>query len=156
MTADTKLTKDDIIEKTSYWDAMKENDEEIRLLLTAWATATRMGAQDEILINHLPDALIFDVLPPMKYEGTAAYRASWADWQPETQGDSKFNLVELSISSSGDCAFASCFIECGGTLPDGSILNDLVRATFCLRRTEGAWKIAHQHISKPFENKKDT
>jgi len=40
-------------------------------------------------------------------------------------------------------------IECGGTLPDGSILNDLVRATFCFRQTEGAWKIAHQHTQSP-------
>lgn len=131
-------------------------DEEISLLLTAWATATRKGAQDQILINHLPDALIFDVLPPMKYEGIAAYRASWADWQLDTQGEAQFDLVELSISSSSECAFATCFIQCGGTLPDGSSFDDLVRATFCLRRTGGAWKIAHQHISKPFENKKDT
>lgn len=134
-------------------ESTAENDEEIKLLLTAWATATRTGALDKILINHLPDALIFDVLPPMKYEGTAAYRASWAEWQPETQGDSKFELVELSISSRADSAFATCFIECGGTLPDGSTFEDLVRATFCLLRKENSWKIAHQHISKPFEHK---
>lgn len=136
-------------------ESTASNEEEIRLLLTAWATATRTGAQDEILINHLPDVLIFDVLPPMKYEGTAAYRASWAEWQPDTQGEGKFDLVELSIVSRADSAFATCFIECGGTLPDGSSFKDLVRATFCLLRIENSWKIAHQHISKPFENKQD-
>lgn len=130
-------------------------DDEIRGLLTAWATATRTGAQDQILINHLPDALIFDVLPPMKYEGIAAYRASWSEWQPDTQGEGTFNLVDLSISRSSDSAFATCFIQCGGTLADGNSFDDLVRATFCLRRMRGVWKIAHQHISKPFENKQD-
>ena len=122
---------------------------QIRLVLEEWATATREGNQDRVLANHLSDALIYDVLAPMKYEGTEAYRKSWDEWQPDTQGEGKFDLEDLQITTGSEVAFANGFIRCGGTLPDGNTFEDLVRATFCLRKMGGSWKVAHQHISKP-------
>jgi ketosteroid isomerase-like protein len=131
-------------------DPIKATDEaQVRVVLEDWAKATKEGRQDDILANHLPDVLIYDVLAPMKYEGAKAYRKSWAEWQPETQGEGKFDLEELSIVASSDVAFAHAFIRCGGTMPDGTSFEDLVRATFCLIKDGGLWKVAHQHISKP-------
>jgi len=121
----------------------------IRSLLKRWAEATRLDRQDEILSNHAPDALIFDVLPPMKYEGTAAYRKSWAEWQPETVGPGKFGLHDLAVTAGREVAFAHCLIHCGGTRPDGTTFEDWVRATLCLRKLAGRWLITHQHISMP-------
>lgn len=66
----------------------------IRALLESWASATRQGRQDDVLANHAQDVLIYDVLPPMKYESAAAYRKSWEDWQPETQGEIRFDLED--------------------------------------------------------------
>jgi ketosteroid isomerase-like protein len=125
-------------------------EDQIRELLEQWARATRNGQQDEVLAHHAPDVLIYDVLPPMKYEGAAAYRRSWGDWQPDTQGEGQFELRDLSIVSGSDVAFAHCFIQCGGTLPNGKSFEDFVRATFCLQKISGGWKVVHQHISKPF------
>jgi ketosteroid isomerase-like protein len=127
------------------------DEEQIRLVLQRWAMATRKGHRDDILANHLLDVLIYDVLAPMKYEGAAAYRQSWDEWQPETQGEGQFDLQDLSVVAGTDVAFAHCFIKCGGVLPNGRTFEDLVRATFCLRKASGSWKVAHQHISKPFQ-----
>ena len=44
------------------------------------------------------------------------------------------------------------FIRCGGTLPDGRTFQDLVRATFCLRKVNDSWVVEHQHVSKPYEH----
>jgi ketosteroid isomerase-like protein len=123
----------------------------IRDLLEAWASATRQGRKDQVLANHSADVLIFDVLAPMKYEGAEAYRRSWDEWQPETQGEGQFDLEDLSIVAGAEVAFASAFIRCGGTLPNGRKFEDLVRATFCLRKISGAWLVSHQHISKPIQ-----
>ena len=57
---------------------------EVRAVLEAWAKATRENRKDEVLKNHVPDLVIFDVLPPMKYDSAESYRRSWGDWQPET------------------------------------------------------------------------
>lgn len=125
------------------------NEKAVEIVLQQWAKATKLGQQDEVLSNHFPDALIYDVLAPMKYTGVAAYRASWDDWQPDTQGEGQFDLEDIEITAGVDVAFAHCFIRCGGELPDGKRFDDLVRATFCLRKVSGHWKVAHQHISKP-------
>jgi ketosteroid isomerase-like protein len=124
---------------------------QVRAVLEDWAKATRQNRKDEVLKNHVPDLVIFDVLPPMKYESAESYRQSWGDWQPETQGDGQFDLENLSVTASTDLAFAHCFIRCGGTMPDGRTFQDLVRATFCLKKIDGAWKILHQHGSKPIQ-----
>ena len=122
---------------------------EIADLLHLWAKRTRLGEQDLILAHHAADAVIFDVLPPMQYNGVASYRKSWDDWQPQTTGENIFNLLDLRITASDAAAFAFCQIKCGGTMADGKIFEDLVRATFCLSRTADGWRITHQHISKP-------
>ena len=137
-------------------DQAKTTDEaQIRGVLEAWAAATRQGHKEQVLANHLGDVLIYDVLAPMKYEGAAAYRKSWDDWQPDTQGEGRFELEDLVVTIGGDVAFAHAFIRCGGTLPDGKSFEDMVRATFCLRKLSGAWKVAHQHISKPIQLRSD-
>lgn len=130
-----------------------KEDEQIRELLERWAHTTRMGLQDEILANHAKDVVIYDVLPPMKYEGAGVYRESWDEWQPETEtgGLNLFDLHELTIKAGNEVAFAYSFIHCGGTNPDGETFEDWVRATFCLSKLDGKWKITHQHISKPLQ-----
>ena len=107
--------------------------------------------KDVIQKNHAPDLVIFDVLPPMKYESAESYRRSWDDWQPETQSEGQFDLENLTVTAGSNIAFAHCFIRCGGAMPDGRLFKDLVRATFCLKKLEGSWTVMHQHISKPFE-----
>jgi ketosteroid isomerase-like protein len=127
-----------------------EADEaQIRMLLQQWAHATRHGENDEVLSNHVSDALIFDVLPPLKYEGTDAYRRSWDQWQPSFEMPSLFEIHELGITAGQDVAFSHFLIQCGGTLPNGKKIEDWVRATVCFRKAQGQWKVTHQHISMP-------
>ena len=133
------------------WKTTMTTDETaIRQLLAEWTRVTREGPQDDVLKNHSDDVLIYDVLPPLKYESAAAYRASWDEWQPDTQGDMQFELKDLKVTTSPEVAFAHGFLQCGGTLPDGKSFQDTVRATFCLRKLGGEWKVFHRHISKPY------
>ena len=123
------------------------NDEQqITDILQSWAANTRLNNKDAILVNHASDVLIYDVLPPMKHQGAAAYRKTWDEWQPDNAGEATFDLHDLEITSGGDVAFAHAFIHCGGTTVGGKSYEDWVRATFCLRRVADGWKIAHQHI----------
>ena len=79
---------------------------EIYEVIESWAKATRENRKADILANHSSDLVIFDVLPPMKYESAAEYRASWDDWQPETDGDAQFDIENLSIT---EC-YGLCFV----------------------------------------------
>jgi ketosteroid isomerase-like protein len=124
-------------------------EEQVSLVLSAWAAATQTGAHDEVLRNHEPDVVVFDVLPPMQYVGADAYRASWDDWQPDTEGDFSFELHDLKVAAGDDVAFAYGFIRCAGRTVEGRQFEDRVRATFCLRKHVDGWRVAHQHISMP-------
>lgn len=128
---------------------MKSDESAIREVLEDWARATREGRRDDVLANHQDDLVLFDVLPPMKYESAAAYRDSWDDWQPDARGEIRFELEELSITAGEEVGFAFGLLQCGGTLPDGRTFRDTVRVTFCLCKRNGGWKVAHQHVSKP-------
>ncbi|RDE50668.1 MAG: ketosteroid isomerase [Candidatus Accumulibacter meliphilus] len=128
---------------------MMKDQVEIQQLLERWALNTRTGKQDNILENHSESVVVYDVLPPMKYESAEEYRKSWDEWQPETTGESLFNLHDLKVVAGSDVAFAYGLIHCGGTLPDGINFEDWVRATFCLEKNGGKWVVTHQHISMP-------
>ena len=128
---------------------MNDDRTAIRGLLEQWAHRTSTGQQNRILDNHKPEALIFDVLEPLQYEGVTAYRESWDEWQPETAGEIIFTLERLKITAGDQAGFAHGLIRCGGTTLEEKRFEDLVRATFCLEKTDGRWRIAHQHISKP-------
>lgn len=117
--------------------------------LENWTGATREGRLDDVLSGHAKDAVIYDVLAPLQYQGVADYRASWGDWQPQTTGPGVFQLEDMQITATSDTAFAFGLLRCGGTLLDGQAFEDVVRATFCLRKTDAGWQIVHQHISKP-------
>ncbi len=130
------------------------NDEaEIRELIENWAKATREGNNDAVLSNHASDVLIFDVLSPLQYEGAEEYRKSWDEWQPSNEGESLFEIHDLNITAGETVAFCHSLIQCGGTSPNGKKTEDWVRATFCLRKTDGKWTVTHQHISMPVNRK---
>ncbi|WP_444892531.1 YybH family protein [Microbulbifer sp. TRSA001] len=129
----------------------KASVDEIKSLLSDWAKSTRQDKKDKILENHQPEAVIFDVLAPIKYEGKLAYRKSFDEWQPPFAIPCLFELSELNIHAGDDTGFAHCLINCGGTLPDGKQVKDTVRATFCFVKTKDSWQFAHHHISSPMK-----
>jgi len=51
---------------------MNADEPAIRALLDEGARSTREGRLDEVLTNHDDNVLIYDVLPPMKYESASA------------------------------------------------------------------------------------
>jgi ketosteroid isomerase-like protein len=127
-------------------------EEQIREIIERWAEATRAGNKDQEQLNHAPDALIFDALPPLKYDSAADYRQSFDEWWPDTAEDQGlYELQDLQITAGEDVAYAHALVRCGGARPDGSTFEDLVRVTHCLRNTGEGWRVAHSHTSKPIE-----
>ncbi len=131
--------------------AMNPDEAAIRKVLDRWAAATRDGRHDDVLAHHQNDLVIFDVLSPLRYTSAARYRDSWESWQPDARGAVVFDLQDLAVEAGADVGYAFGLLACGGTLPDGATFSDTVRITFCLRKREGQWKVAHQHVSKPIE-----
>ena len=58
--------------------------------------------------------------------------------------------VSLLLHGS-DIAFGHYLVRCGAVRDDGTEETGYMRGTFCCRRTNGRWKIAHEHFSAPFD-----
>jgi uncharacterized protein (TIGR02246 family) len=120
------------------------NENQIGALVERWASAVRAGDMEGVLAGHTDDIVIFDVPPPLRSKGIAAYKKAWElffSYQPK----GGFDLSELIITADDTVAF------CHGLLRVGSEKRPAVRLTMGFRKVRGEWRIAHEHHSAPYE-----
>jgi uncharacterized protein (TIGR02246 family) len=132
---------------------MTRTDEEtqIRGLIEDWAKAARAKDVAAIFAHYAPDILAFDAIAQLQFKGTDAYRKHWEACMAMCAGPMIFEVHDLDIEARDDVAFGHYLSRCGGTGPDGKEQVGWMRATFGCRKTNGRWKIAHEHFSAPFD-----
>lgn len=127
------------------------DDTQIRELIDVWADAVRAKDVDRIMSLYAPNLLSFDAISQLQFKGADAYWAHWETCMTYCPGPMVFEIHELNVAAAEDVAFAHFLNHCGGTTEQGEEQSGWMRATVCYRRTQGAWKIAHEHFSAPFE-----
>ncbi|HSA82204.1 MAG TPA: nuclear transport factor 2 family protein [Geminicoccaceae bacterium] len=132
---------------------MTRTDEEaqIRGLIEDWAKAARAKDVAAIFAHYAPDILAFDAIAQLQFKGTDAYRKHWEACMAMCPGPMFFEVHDLDIEARDDLAFGHYLSRCGGTGPDGEEQVGWMRVTFGCRKTNGKWKIAHEHFSAPFD-----
>lgn len=127
----------------------KTNEEQIRELITNWASASKNKDIKGIMAYHVPDLIAFDVPEPIQFTDAAAYAKHWESFFPMMTGDVIFDVQELKITAGEDVAFSTCLIRCGGTGPDGKTCEGTSRTTLGFRKIDGQWHFTHEHHSMP-------
>ena len=102
---------------------------------------------DAIVEAYAPDAVIYDLAPPlgrrgMKRDSVAAWLAGW-------DGPIQIDARDVDLTVDGDVAFASALNRMRGR-QSGEDQDLWYRTTMCLRKTNGRWRIVHDHSSVPF------
>lgn len=79
---------------------------------------------------------------------SARAKQAWLDtWETPVELEPR----DFKITVSGDSAFCFGFQRMSGTpKAAGRAIAFWMRATICLERVEGAWRIVHEHTSVPF------
>jgi ketosteroid isomerase-like protein len=126
------------------------NEAQIRGRLDEWAKAVRAKDVEGVMSNYGPDILLFDLAPPLQYQGTNTCRGNWAEWFATFEGSVGYEITELSITSGDDVAFCHSLNRIHGTRTDGEHTDVWVRATLGLAKSDGKWMIRHEHYSVPF------
>jgi uncharacterized protein (TIGR02246 family) len=105
--------------------------------------ATAAGAYD-------PDLVLFDAVGPYvrRNEHPATRLENWIASYDTPIGH---EIRDLEIFTEGDLAFCHFLVRISGTMKNGTEVGMWVRATSCLRRREGQWRIVHEHASVPFD-----
>ena len=120
---------------------------EIEALFQELARAHAEHDADAIVAAYAPDAVIFDLAPPlarrgMKRDSVAAWLAGWDE-------PIKIDARDVDLAVDGDLAFVSALHRMRGRI-GGEAQDMWYRTTMCLRRISGRWRIVHDHSSVPF------
>jgi uncharacterized protein (TIGR02246 family) len=102
---------------------------------------------DAIVEAYAPDAVIYDLAPPLGRRGM--HRDSVTAWLAGWEGPIQIDAHDVDLTVDGDVAFVSSFTRMRGR--QGGADQDLwYRTTTCLRKIRGRWRIICDHSSVPF------
>lgn len=126
-------------------------ESQVKAVIEAWADAVRRHDLPGILAHHEQDIVMFDLPLPLQSRGMDEYRKTWDLFFKYHQPSQAFDIEELTITAGDDVAFAFAIMRCGsatfkGPPEDGGFL---FRLTIGLRKTDGDWRIVHEHHSLP-------
>jgi ketosteroid isomerase-like protein len=123
----------------------------IRELIEERVTAIRAKDVDALMATHAPDVVTFDALDPLRYLGAEAVRERAGQWLSWYQGPVGYEVRDLSITAGDEAAFCHYLYCVTGTMTNGREVDMWVRSTVCFRKKGGAWVVAHEHTSVPFD-----
>jgi ketosteroid isomerase-like protein len=132
-------------------DVMASPESEVRALLDSRSEAIRMKDIDRLMSFYSPDIVYFDIVPGLRYTGSAALRPRFLEWFDAFQGAIGQEIGDLNISASGDIAVAYMLIRAGGTLKSGQEVGYWVRGTSVFERLNDRWLVTHEHVSLPVD-----
>jgi ketosteroid isomerase-like protein len=112
-----------------------------------------IGAKDLDALRRIyaPDVVSFDVEPPLQHVGVEAKMANWKRVFTVFQ-DVGYEVRDLTLAVGDEVAFGHCFGRLSGTVGNGTRTDGMwVRGTFCFKKIDGAWLIAHDQASVPLD-----
>jgi len=125
------------------------DEADIRELIETAHKAHHSKDAATIVARYARDAAVFSLAPPLSHIGMdLEEKKAWLDtWEGPIDLESR----HLNITVSGDLAFCHGFYRHSGTpKAAGKPISFWMRATVCLHRDGGAWRIVHEHTSVPF------
>jgi ketosteroid isomerase-like protein len=132
-------------------DAMVTPESEVKALLDRRSEAMQMKDIDRLMPLYSPDIVYFDIVPPLRYVGTAALRDRFLDWFGRWEGGIGLENRELNVLVSADVAAVHMLIRASGALKDGGEVGYWVRTSNGCQRSNDGWLITHEHVSLPVD-----
>lgn len=129
---------------------MSERDAILKIL-TNYEAAILARDADAVLADYAPDAIGYDLAPPLVQQADTILDAQGLNgWFDTWEDDLRLAHADPHVLHDGDLAVLHCLQHMTGTKKGEGFTSLWFRSTLALRRIEGAWKIAHIHTSVPF------
>jgi uncharacterized protein (TIGR02246 family) len=120
---------------------------EIEALLQNLVKAHAEHDADAIVESYAPDAVIYDLAPPLERRGMT--REGVATWLAGWDGPILIDAFDVNLTVDRELAFSSALTRMRGRI-NGQEEDMSFRTTMCLRKMNGEWRIVHDHSSVPF------
>ena len=131
-------------------EQMSEDEARIRHMMHRWSRALEAKDLDGLVIDYAPDAVLFDAVPPYKTVGAENIRKVWAACLPHFPDRFQSEHRDIHVAVAGDTAFAYCVHHFVPEDRDHPVGTTWMRVTIGFRKISAQWKVAHEHVSVPF------
>ena len=123
----------------------------VRRVIEDLAAAIYQKDADAAVALYDEDIVAFDLAPPLAIDAPVMHNpAHIQSWFDTWKGPIESTPHRIEVRVGGDIAYAFGLRHMTGTKNDGTKTDLWFRATACLVRRDGHWKIAHMHNSVPF------
>jgi ketosteroid isomerase-like protein len=123
----------------------------IRTVLDQRVAAHRAKDAKRFVSHYAADVVSFELAPPLAESGSAVLDTDgWDGWYGTWLEGPGIQITQLSIAAEGNLAYCHSLNRLRGIKTDGTTVDLWFRATLVLRRTDGIWKVVHEHNSTPF------
>lgn len=127
------------------------DETEIRQMIDNWVVSVRAKDIDGLMSHYAFDSVLFDIMPPLKHQGTSAYKHLWEQCFPYFQGVIGYEIRDLNIAIGSDVAFSHSLNRMSGTTINGEKIDNWMRATVCYQKIDGKWLVVHDHVFVPID-----
>jgi uncharacterized protein (TIGR02246 family) len=126
---------------------------EVAAVLEEYRDAVHAKDVDRFVAIFADDVRVFDMWGTWSHNGIDSWREMAEGWFGSLGNELvrvEFDDVQTTVGD--DVAVLSAFVTFTGLSADGDELRSLNnRLTWGLRKTDGRWKVVHEHTSAPVE-----
>jgi len=128
------------------------DEAQIRQLMAEQVTAMRARDAGRLVSRYAPEIVSFGLAPPLRRTGPELHDVNGLrSWFAGFDGPIDHEIRDLTVTAGEDVAFCHGLNRLSATPHGAPERFDLwFRATVCLRKVDGRWRIAHEHNSTPF------
>lgn len=99
--------------------------------------------------HHAPGVVSFDIVPPLRYVGTDAYRKAWDAAFVALAGPIIVEPRDLNLTVRDALAYSYSLSRFQGTAKDGQKVDCWFRWTAVFQKIDGKWLNVHDHTFLP-------
>jgi ketosteroid isomerase-like protein len=130
-----------------------DDETQIRKQIDDFVKAFRARDVNLMMSLFSSQMVSFDIIPPLKYVGSDAYRKVWEETFAIFQEGIEIEIRDLKVRTDPNVAFSHCFLRLTAKMVSGRKIDYWERLTCCFQKIEGKWLIVHEHVSLPTDLK---
>jgi ketosteroid isomerase-like protein len=125
----------------------KTANDSIQQCLSRWKQAMERRDAAAAVACYADDATLFTLAPPLQQR---IDRRALQEWLDSWHSGPVYEMRAVDMVADENLAYCRSLTHMSGSKHSGERTELWFRATVCLRKINGTWRIAHEHASVPF------
>jgi uncharacterized protein (TIGR02246 family) len=126
-------------------------EQEIREEFKQWFEEAAAKDTDAVMAHIAPDAVSYEHEAPLQYVGVDAIREVCQRGFDSQLGNFRWDIPDLQVIVRDDIAVTWGLNDMRSQEPGGRKMESMSRGTRIFQKTDGEWKMIHQHVSFPYD-----